>query len=256
MLVLVLMSIWPQLFTSYDPLEVIVEDILRPPSPTHLFGTDAVGRDIYARIVFGTRHSLYLGLVSVSISMSIGVTLGIVVGYLGGPVDAVIMRFVDILLAFPALLLAMLFIFTFGPSLFNAMIAVGISGIPSFARVTRGEVLSAKQNLYVESARALAAPDFLIMVRHVLPNVIAPSIIIGSLRIGSAVLYGASLSYLGLGAQAPNPEWGLLVNGGRGFMSVAPWMALYPGLAIVIAVLGMNLLGDGLRDLLDPRLRQ
>lgn len=256
MLLLILLSLFPDLFAPYDPIENDVMSILQPPSLLHPFGTDAVGRDVLSRVIHGTRHSLYLGLISVSISLTAGTVLGVVAGYFRGWTDTLISRFVDILLAFPGLLLSMLFIFTFGPSLANAMIAVGIAGIPSFARVTRGEVLSASQNLYVESARASGAPDFLIMFRHVLPNVIAPSIIIATLRIGTAVLYGASLSYLGLGAQAPTPEWGLLVNTGRGFMQIAPWLALFPGLAIALSVLGMNLLGDGLRDLLDPRLRQ
>lgn len=255
-LFLVLLSLFPDLFAPYDPVENDVMAILMPPSAAHPFGTDSLGRDMLSRVIHGTRHSLYLGLVSVSISLTAGTVLGVMAGYFRGWADNLISRFIDILLAFPGLLLSMLFIFSFGPSLVNAMIAVGIAGIPSFARVTRGEVLSASQNLYVESARASGAPDSLIMFRHVLPNVIAPTIIIGTLRIGTAVLYGASLSYLGLGAQPPTPEWGLLVNSGRGFMQMAPWMSLSPGLAIALSVLGMNLLGDGLRDLLDPRLRQ
>jgi len=164
------------------------------------------------------------------------------------------MRFIDTLLAFPGLLLAMLTVFALGVSLTNAMIAVGVSGIPLFARVTRGEVLAAKENLYVEAARALGAPEYVILWGHLLPNIIAPNIVIATLRIGTSIIFGASLSFLGLGAQAPTPEWGLMLSQGRGFLAVAWWMSFAPGLAIFLAVMASNLLGDGVRDVFDPRI--
>jgi ABC-type dipeptide/oligopeptide/nickel transport system permease subunit len=207
-----------------------------------------------SRVIFGTRISLRLGLVSVSIALSIGVLIGVLAGYLGGRVDGVLMRLVDVLLAFPSLILALVAVFALGPGLTNAMIAVGISTIPAFARITRGEVLSAKENLYVQSAQALGASPSTVMFRHILPNIIAPNIVMAALMTGTAILAGAALSFLGLGAQSPTPEWGLMLSQGRAFMSLAWWLTLFPGLGIMLTVMAMNLLGDGLRDVLDPRL--
>ena len=252
---LVLLAVFAPAVAPYDPLKVDPINAMLPPSSEHWMGTDTLGRDQLSRVIFGARISLRLGIVSVGIAMSLGVLLGVLAGYLGGRVDATIMRVVDILLAFPSLVLALIAVFALGPGLTNAMIAVGISSIPAYARITRAEVLSAKENLYVQSAQALGAPAGSVMFRHILPNIIAPNIVMGALGTGSAILAGAALSFLGLGAQAPTPEWGLMLSQGRGFMSLAWWLTVFPGLGIMATVMSMNLLGDGLRDVLDPRLR-
>ena len=252
---LLLVALFAPLVAPYDPLKVDPINAVMPPSSEHWMGTDTLGRDQLSRVIFGARISLRLGIVSVGIAMSLGVLLGVLAGYLGGRVDATIMRIVDILLAFPSLVLALIAVFALGPGLTNAMIAVGISSIPAYARITRAEVLSAKENLYVQSAQALGAPAGNVMFRHILPNIIAPNIVMGALGTGSAILAGAALSFLGLGAQAPTPEWGLMLSQGRGFMSLAWWLTVFPGLGIMATVMSMNLLGDGLRDVLDPRLR-
>lgn len=252
---LILIALLAPRIAPYDPLKVSPLNALRPPSEEHWMGTDTLGRDVMSRVIFGTRISLQLGLVSVSISLTLGVLIGITAGYMGGRIDGILMRFIDILLAFPSLVLALIAVFALGPGLLNAMIAVGISNIPSFARITRGEVLSAKENLYVQSAQALGASEWLIMFRHILPNIIAPNIVLAALMTGTAILAGAALSFLGLGAQAPTPEWGLMLSQGRGFMAQAWWLTFFPGFGIMLTVMAMNLLGDGLRDVLDPRLR-
>lgn len=255
LLFLVFVAVLAPLIAPYDPLKVDPINALLPPSAEHWMGTDTLGRDQLSRIIYGARISLRLGLVSVGIAMTLGIPLGIVAGYIGGRVDAAIMRIIDILLAFPSLVLALIAVFALGPGLTNAMIAVGISSIPAYARITRAEVLSAKENLYVHSAQALGAPAGVVMFRHILPNIIAPNIVMGALGTGSAILAGAALSFLGLGAQAPAPEWGLMLSQGRGFMSLAWWLTVFPGLGIMATVMSMNLMGDGLRDVLDPRLR-
>ncbi len=251
---LILVALFAPVVAPYDPLKVDPINALLPPSAEHWMGTDTLGRDMTSRVIFGARISLRLGIVSVAIAMSLGVFLGVLAGYLGGRTDAIVMRVVDILLAFPSLVLALIAVFALGPGLTNAMIAVGISSIPVYARITRAEVLSAKENLYVQSAQALGAPASGIMFRHILPNIIAPNIVMGALGTGSAILAGAALSFLGLGAQAPLPEWGLMLSQGRGFMSLAWWLTVFPGVGIMATVMSMNLLGDGLRDVLDPRL--
>ena len=251
---LVAMAVFAPQIAPRDPLRVDPINALMPPSATFPMGTDTLGRDVLSRVIHGSRISLRLGLVSVSIAMTLGILIGIVAGYQGGRIDAVLMRVVDILLAFPSLVLALIAVFALGPGLTNAMIAVGISSIPAYARVTRAEVLSAKENLYVQSAHALGAPAPLVMFRHILPNVVAPNIVLAALGTGSAILAGAALSFLGLGAQAPAAEWGLMLSQGRGFMQLAWWLTVFPGLGIMLTVMAMNLLGDGLRDVLDPRL--
>jgi ABC-type dipeptide/oligopeptide/nickel transport system permease subunit len=253
-LTLVGIAVFAPYIAPYDPLAVSPIDALIPPSADHWMGTDTLGRDVMSRVIFGTRISLRLGVVSVSIAVTFGVLIGVLAGYLGGRVDGVLMRFIDMLLAFPSLILALVAVFALGPGLTNAMIAVGISSIPAFARITRGEVLSAKENLYVQSAQALGGSTPTIMFRHILPNIIAPNIVMGALMTGTAILAGAALSFLGLGAQSPTPEWGLMLSQGRGFMSLAWWLTFFPGLGIMLTVMAMNLLGDGLRDVLDPRL--
>jgi len=254
LLVIVLAAVLAPQIAPSDPLVVDTQAMMAPPGSRHLLGTDALGRDLFSRVLFGGRISLLLGVISVTISLVLGLLFGIAAGYFGGRVDEVIMRFIDVLLAFPGLLLALLAVFALGASLTNAMIAVGISGIPLFARVTRGEVLTAKENLYVEAARALGAPERVILWGHLMPNIIAPNIVIATLRIGTSIIFGASLSFLGLGAQAPTPEWGLMLSQGRGFLAVAWWMSFAPGLAIFLTVMASNLLGDGVRDVFDPRM--
>jgi peptide/nickel transport system permease protein len=254
-LMLVGIALFAPNIAPYDPLRVNPINALLPPSPEHWMGTDALGRDVLSRVIHGTRISLRLGVVSVSIALSLGMLIGVLAGYLGGRIDGVLMRLIDVLLAFPSLVLALVAVFALGPGLTNAMIAVGISSIPAFARITRAEVLSAKENLYVQGAQALGASAAVVMFRHILPNVVAPNIVMGALMTGTAILAGAALSFLGLGAQSPTPEWGLMLSQGRGFMSMAWWLTLFPGLGIVLTVISLNLLGDGLRDVLDPRIR-
>jgi ABC-type dipeptide/oligopeptide/nickel transport system permease subunit len=254
LIILIICAVFAPAIAPYHPLDIAPFDALLPPSAEHWMGTDTLGRDQMSRIIFGARVSLRLGLVAVTIAMSLGVIIGSLAGYLGGTIEAVLMRIVDILLAFPSLILALIFVFALGPGLTNAMIAVGIASIPAYARVTRAEVLSAKENLYVQAAEAIGAPNSVIMFRHILPNIIAPNIVIAALGTGIAILAGSALSFLGLGAQAPTPEWGLMLAQGRGFMSLAWWLTFFPGLAIMVTVMALNLLGDGLRDIFDPRL--
>jgi peptide/nickel transport system permease protein len=254
LLSLIAIAVFAPAIAPYPPLRVDPINALLPPSSEHWMGTDTLGRDVMSRVIFGTRISLRLGLVSVSIALSCGVLIGVLAGYLGGRVDNVLMRLIDMLLAFPSLVLALVAVFALGPGLTNAMIAVGISTIPAFARITRAEVLSAKENLYVQSAQALGASAPVVMFRHILPNIIAPNIVMAALMTGSAILVGAALSFLGLGAQSPAPEWGLMLSQGRGFMRLAWWLTFFPGLGIMLTVMSLNLLGDGLRDVLDPRL--
>lgn len=240
--------------TSYDPAEQMLGDALLPPSSEHLFGTDQFGRDIYTRVVYGGRISLRVGLISVGIACAVGIPLGLASGYYLGWIDVVVMRVVDLLLAFPAVLLAMAIMTILGASLTNAMIAVGISIVPQFLRVVRGSTLSVKAMDYVVAARAIGCSDRHIMARHILPNVLLPLVILSTLQFAVAILFAAGLSFLGLGAQPPTPEWGAMLTTGRRYLREAWWIAVFPGLAITVTILAMNLVGDGLRDALDPQL--
>ena len=239
----------------YNPVEMDMPNRLQSPSQAHLLGTDEFGRDILSRILWGAQISIQLGLIAVSIGASVGIVLGLIAGYLRSYVEAFVMRVMDILFAFPYFVLAIAIAAVLGPSLRNAMIAIGVVCIPTYARLTWSQVLSIRERTYVEAIRALGANDLRIMLVHVLPNCLAPLIVEVTLDIGWAIIEGAGLSFLGLGAQVPTPEWGLMISTGRNYLAVAPWVATFPGIAIATVVLAFNLLGDGLRDVLDPRIR-
>jgi len=254
-LIVVLAAALAPVIAPFEPDEMGVGPSLVGPSWAHWMGTDTFGRDIYSRILHGAQLSLTVGAVAVAISAGFGIVLGLVAGYYGGWIDGILMRIIDILLAFPGILLALAIVSILGISLTNLMIAVGIGGVPSFARLVRGSTLTVKEYLYVTVARSIGAKDAPIIFRHILPNVISPIIVYATLRIAFAIIATSSLSYLGLGAKPPTPEWGVMLSDGREFMRVAPWVTTFPGLAIMLSVMGINLLGDGLRDALDPRLR-
>ena len=237
----------------YDPLATSWSAIRKAPTWAHWFGTDEIGRDVLSRVVWGARASLLAGVVSVSISISLGVPIGLLAGYAGRWPDALISRMTDAMLATPFLILAIALAAFLGPSLTNAMIAIGISATPIFIRLTRAQVLSVKVEDYIEAARALGNPHVRIAVRHILPNVVPPLIVQATLTIAAAVIAEASLSFLGLGQQPPAPSWGSMLNTAKNYVEQAPWMAVWPGLSIFLLVLSFNLLGDGLRDALDPR---
>ncbi|WP_243297845.1 ABC transporter permease [Bacillus litorisediminis] len=254
LLFFILISLLAPILAPYPIEEMIMENRFLPPSSEHWLGTDEFGRDILSRIMHGGRVSLMMGLVAVSIAGIIGVILGVVSGYYR-KLDIYIMQVMDILLAFPSLLLAIAIIAVLGVGLTNAMIAVAISVIPSYVRVVRGAVLSIREKEYIEAVRALGISDFKIICKHILPNVMSPVIVLSTLQFGTSILAAASLSFLGLGAQPPTPEWGAMAYVGKSFLLSAWWMSLFPGLAIMLVVLGFNLLGDGLRDALDPRIK-
>jgi peptide/nickel transport system permease protein len=239
----------------FDPIETSWSAIRHAPTAEHWFGTDEIGRDVFSRVVWGTRASLLAGVVSVSISLALGVPIGLAAGYVGGFVDAFISRLTDAFLACPFLILAIALAAFLGPSLSNAMIAIGISATPIFVRLTRAQVINVKVEDYIEAARALGNAPLRIVWRHVLPNILPPVIVQATLAIAAAVIAEASLSFLGLGQQPPAPSWGSMLNTAKGYVDNAPWMAIWPGLSIFLLVLSFNLLGDGLRDVLDPRQR-
>jgi len=253
--VVALMTIAAPLLAPADPNRMGAGPIFARPAPNYWLGTDQFGRDILSRILFGGQISLRLGLLSVSIATVAGVLLGLVSGYYGAWIDLILMRLVDILLAFPGILLALSVVAILGPGLNNAMVAVGIAAIPSYTRVVRGSVLSARASVYVDAARVIGCSDRRIMFRHILPNVLAPVIVLSTLGMASAIITGTGLSFLGLGAQPPSPEWGAMLSAGRDHLRSAWWISTFPGLAIMVVVLAMNVVGDGLRDALDPRLK-
>lgn len=248
-------AVFAPVLAPYSPIDQSFRDQLLQPSRAHLFGTDEFGRDIFSRVVYGARIALIVGVIADGIAALLGIVLGVLSGYFGRRVDAVLMRTVDLLLAFPYLLLAMIVVTILGPSLINAMIAIGIVYTPQFARVVRGAVLQVKEEDFVEAARAVGAGPGRILRRHVLPNIVSPIIVMATLTVGFMIVETAGLSFLGLGASPPTPEWGSMLATGRSFMLTAPWIATFPGVAILVTVIGFNLIGDGLRDLLDPRLR-
>lgn len=252
-LLFVLMALLAPWLATHDPFQTSFMTIRKAPSASFWLGTDELGRDIYTRLLYGARASLMAGLVSVVIALIVGVPFGLAAGYFGGWTDSVISRCTEALLAIPFLILAIALAAFLGPSLVNAMVAIGVSAAPKFIRITRGQVLAVKNEDYVQSARALGASDLRIIGRHVLPNVMPPLIVQATITIATAIIAEASLSFLGLGLQPPNPSWGSMLNTAKNFMTQAPWMSIFPGSAIFLAVLGFNLLGDGLRDALDPR---
>ena len=254
-LALIFIAVLAPFIAPHDPIEQNLEHRLLSPNTEYLLGTDNLGRCILSRLIHGTSVSLQIGVMVVGIAAFVGVTLGLVAGYRGGLIDELIMRIVDILLAFPGIILALVIAGILGPSLFNVMLALAVVGWTSYARVVRGAVLSVKEKEFVEAARALGAGEARIMFRHILPNVMAPVIVMATLGMAHVILAAAALGFLGLGAQPPTPEWGSMLNDGRAFMRTAPHLTIFPGLAIMVTVLAFNFLGDGLRDALDPRLK-
>ena len=255
-LVMLLIAIFASALAPFDPLEMHAEDRFSPPGAPYYLGTDEFGRDILSRILIGSRIAFTVGLVSVGISTIIGVSIGLISGYTGGKFDSVVMRFFDALLAFPAILLAIIILAVLGPGSFNAILAIAIVTTPAFARLTRANVLVEKSKTYVEVSVSVGATSSRIMSRHILPNVSSTVFVQITIAMASAILLESALSFLGLGTPLPAPSWGSMLSIGRGFMYVAPWYSIFPGLAIMILIMGFYLLGDGLRDALDPRRRK
>jgi len=252
-LLLVLVAVFAPIIAPYPVAETSIEDRTAAPSLEHPFGTDDLGRDIFSRVVMGSRISLYVGFGAISGALVVGAVIGVVAGYSGGIVDEILMRVMDAAMAFPPVLLALTLLVVLGPELSNVVIALAFVYTPYIARVTRSAALAERSEAYVEAAVARGEGNSRIVFSEVLPNCMAPILVQGSLNVSFAILAEASLSFLGLGAQPPRPSWGLMINTGRGFMETAPWMLLFPALAIGIAVVGFNMLGDGLRDVLDPK---
>jgi peptide/nickel transport system permease protein len=255
LLLIIASAVLAPLLPLANPIQVDSPHALYSPGTPYLFGSDQYGRDVFSRVIYGGRISLLVGPIAVIIALVPGVAVGLISGYYGSWVDTVLMRIIDVMLAFPGILLALGIVAVLGPSLTSLMIAVGISTIPTYARLTRASVLSTRETLYVDAARVVGAPDVSILVRHILPNVVAPIIVVSTLGVGAAILVAATLSFLGLGSQPPTPEWGRMLSEGRQYLREQWWIATFPGLTIMLTVLALNVLGDGLRDVLDPRLR-
>lgn len=252
---LLLAAAFAPLLTPFDPIKQNLREVLQAPSSLHLLGTDQLGRDILARILYGARLTLFIGVVAVGVGMAVGVPLGVVSGFYRGTVDMVIQRVIDLMLSFTTFLLALTLVALLGVGLTNVIVAVGVSTIPRFARLVRSSVLSIREVTYIEASRALGLPNRRILWLHVLPNALAPVIVQATLSMGSTILTAAGLGFLGLGVQPPTPEWGAMLGEGRNYIFSQPNVTTFPGLAIFLAVVGFNLLGDGLRDALDPKLR-
>jgi peptide/nickel transport system permease protein len=252
---LVLVGLLAPVLAPYDPVQTQPAQALQPPSAAHPLGTDGLGRDVLSRVIWGARVSLTVAVIAVSIALVGGVSLGLLAGYLGGAADDVLSRFIDAMLAFPGILLAIAVTAALGPSLANAMIAVGIIGIPTYFRLTRGQVLQTREQDYVTAATVLGASRPRIVVRHILPNIVNPLIVAASIASSGAILSLAALSFIGIGTQPPTPDWGSMINLATGYLNIAPWLAFAPGLAIFLTVFSFQMFGDALRDYLDPRLR-
>ncbi len=253
LVVIVLMALFAPWIVPYDWTETDLGPRLSAPSADFWFGTDLHGRDVFSRVVYGARYSIAIGLATVTLSLLTGSLIGIVLGYVGGRVDEWGSRFIDVLLGFPQIVKAILVVSVLGVGLVNVVLAVAIAGVPRFARVIRGAVLVVKEQPFIEAARALGAGDIRIMLRHLLPNAVPTLVVLGTLDLGNAILTTATLSFLGLGAQPPTPEWGAMLNSGREYMRYAPWTMIFPGLALFLVVMAVNLLGDRLSQVLDPR---
>ncbi|MCX2728089.1 ABC transporter permease [Thermomicrobium sp. 4228-Ro] len=254
--VLAIMTVVGPTLAPYDPLQTSLGMRLKPPgTPGHPLGTDELGRDVLSRLLYGARPSIGVGFAAVGVAMLIGVPIGLLAGYFGGLFDTIVSRIVDVLLAFPYVLLAIAVVAALGPGLFNAMLAVGIAGVPYYVRIVRASALALRDQEFIQASRALGAGHGRILFRHVLPNALSPLIVAATLDVGWMITAAAGLSFLGLGAQPPQPEWGVMLSDGRQYVGVAPHLALVPGFAIFSVVLALNLVGDGLRDALDPRLR-
>ncbi len=254
-LLMALLAVGAPLITRQDPIEQTLVNRLKPPSSAHLFGTDNLGRDVFARVLYGGRISLRVGLVAVALGVGLGTLVGLLAGYAGRVADSVISRLMEVLLAFPSTLLAIAIVAARGPGLENTMLAIGIIGVPVYARLTRASVLALKERDYVVAARCTGASGARILFRHILPNSLTPLIVQSTLGVATAIIEAAALGFLGLGAQPPTPEWGLMLTDARNFLLNAPWAMIFPGGAIMLTVLGFNLFGDGLRDALDPQMR-
>ncbi|WHX28234.1 ABC transporter permease [Virgibacillus halodenitrificans] len=251
----IFIALFAPLLAPYDPYAIDLMNKLQPPSWDHWMGTDDKGRDILSRIIYGSRLSMGVGFAAVLFGAFFGIIMGLVAGYYGSWIDSVISRILDVMLAFPGILLALAIISALGPSLFNVMVAVGVFSVPLFARIARGSTMEVKNLEYIDAIRSLGAHDGIIIFRHIFPNILSPLIIQGTLRLATAILSAAGLSFLGLGAQPPSSEWGTMLSSGRDFLFSAPYVAIFPGLAIAFLVMGFNLFGDGLRDALDPRMK-
>lgn len=258
LIVLILLAIFADVIADYDEVAIKMntEIRLQGPSKDHILGTDELGRDIFARMIHGARVSLQVGIIAVGIAILAGGSLGAIAGFYGGKLDNVIMRIMDVFLAIPSILLAISIVSALGSTMLNLMIAVGVSSIPSYARIVRASVLSIKDQEFIEAARAIGATDSRIIIKHILPNSLAPVIVQGTLGVAGAILSTAGLSFIGLGIEKPAPEWGAMLSGGRQHLRDAWHVTTFPGIAIMITILSLNLLGDGLRDALDPRLKQ
>ncbi len=250
---LVFVGVFGRVIAPYGINEINIANRLAPPSADHWFGTDDLGRDVFSRVLVAARVSLQVGFIAVGFSLAVGVPIGLVAGYFRGAIDSVLMRMMDILFSFPAILLAIAILAVLGPGIGNAMIAIGLVYTPIFARITRGSVLVASEEVYIRAARSLGARDSRIIFLHILPNVMAPIIVQTTLSLAFAILSEAALSFLGLGVQPPNPAWGRMLSEGRNFFQQAPWMGIFPGIAILVTVMAFNFIGDGLRDALDPK---
>lgn len=256
LLILIVVALFAPAIAPFDPIQMGVGKNLQPPSAAHWFGTDDYGRDLFSRIIYGSRLTLMIGLVAVGISMTVGLLIGLVAGYIGGWIETILMRAMDVLFSFTETLIALAAVAVLGPSLKNAMIAVGISSIPFYARIAYGAVIVEKNKEYFKAAQAIGAKPLRLIFRHLLPNILSPIIVVATVGVSVAILSASALSFLGLGAQPPSPEWGAILAAGRDYFKRAPWVTTFPGLSIAITVLGFNLLGDGLREALDPQQRQ
>lgn len=254
-LIVVVLSLWAPVIAPYEPTDMFSQNILNPPGSKFIFGTDEFGRDIFSRVIFGARVSLLVGIISVGIAATSGYILGLIAGYFEGNVDNVIMRLMDVLFAFPSILLALAIVSVLGPNLSNTMIAIGIVSTPVFTRTVRASVISVKSMEYITSAKAIGLKPINIIMKHISPNIMAPFMVQITLALSGAILTEASMSFLGLGIQPPNPSWGSMLNASRSYMELAPWTAIFPAVFIICTILSFNILGDSLRDILDPKLK-